>query len=118
MDASTLGALAGKAAAAANLMKTLSSPHRLLILCHLVTANELPAGELSRRVGLSQSALSQHLAVLREEGLVTYRREAQTLHYRVCDPRAAKVLDLLRSIYCPELEPSAAALEPRANPYG
>ena len=95
--------LADKAVEAAGLMKALSSEHRLLILCHLVSDEELTVGALVERVGLSQSALSQHLARLRSEGLVSFRREAQTLHYRVADPRAGQVLTLLRDLFCPEL---------------
>jgi len=62
-------------------------------------------------VGLSQSALSQHLARLREDGLVAYRRESQTLQYRVCDERAARVLAVLKDIFCPDL-----GTEPVARP--
>ena len=98
--------LAPKAAAAAALLKALSNEHRLLILCHLISEGELSAGALVERVGLSQSALSQHLARLREEGLVGFRRESQTLFYSVCDPRAGQVLELLRDIFCPELRPA------------
>jgi ArsR family transcriptional regulator, virulence genes transcriptional regulator len=50
---------------------------------------------------LSQSALSQHLAKMREEGLLATRRDAQTVYYRIADPNAAKLLGLLKSIYCP-----------------
>ena len=92
-----------KAARAAALMKALSNEHRLLILCHLVSDEELTVGALVERVGLSQSALSQHLARLRGEGLVSFRRDAQTLHYRIADRRAAQVLGLLRDLFCPEL---------------
>lgn len=95
--------LAAKAGDAAALMKALSNEHRLLILCHLIAAGELPVGALVERIGLSQSALSQHLARLRDEGLVGFRREAQTLFYRVADPRAGQVLAVLRDIFCPEL---------------
>ena len=95
--------LALKAAEAAALIKALSNEHRLLVLCHLVSDEELTVGELVERVGLSQSALSQHLARLRSEGLVRFRREAQTLHYSVADPRAGQVLTLLRDLFCPEL---------------
>jgi DNA-binding transcriptional ArsR family regulator len=95
--------LPAKAAEAAALMKALSNEHRLLILCHLVAERELAAGSLVDRIGLSQSALSQHLARLREEGLVAFRREAQTLHYRVADERASQVLELLRDIFCPDI---------------
>jgi DNA-binding transcriptional ArsR family regulator len=92
--------MAARAGDAAALMKALSNEHRLLILCYLVEAGELPVGELVERIALSQSALSQHLARLREEGLVSFRREAQTLFYRVSDPRAGQVLELLHAIFC------------------
>ena len=104
----TLNELAAKAAEAAALMKALSNEHRLLILCHLVSEGELSVGILVERVGLSQSALSQHLARLRGQGLVTFRRESQTLHYRIADPRAGQVLELLRDLFCPDLRPAAA----------
>jgi DNA-binding transcriptional ArsR family regulator len=92
-----------RAAEAAGLMKALGNEHRLLILCHLMASGELTVGALVAESGLSQSALSQHLARLREEGLVTFRRESQTLHYRIADPNAARVISLLRDIYCPDL---------------
>ena len=98
-----------KAAEAATLLKALSNEHRLLVLCHLVSAGEMTVGALVDAVGLSQSALSQHLAKLRDEGLVAFRREAQTLHYRVSDPRAGQVLRLLRDIFCPELGDGASS---------
>ena len=92
--------MAANAAQAAALMKALSNENRLLILCHLIGAGELSVGQLVERVGLSQSALSQHLAKLREEGLVDYRRDAQTLFYRVADQRAGKILEVLHEIFC------------------
>ncbi|HUG46635.1 MAG TPA: metalloregulator ArsR/SmtB family transcription factor [Sphingomicrobium sp.] len=98
-----LDSLAGKAAQAAALLKALGNEQRLLILCHLVSEGELSVGALHGRIELSQSALSQHLARLREEGLVTFRREAQSLHYRIADPKAGQVLELLRDLFCPEL---------------
>lgn len=99
----SLSLLGAKAAEAAALLKALSNEHRLLILCDLISTEELTVGALVERVGLSQSALSQHLARLREQGLVEFRRESQTLHYRVADPRAAQLIALLRDIFCPEL---------------
>ncbi len=99
----TVSQFEGRAAEAAKLLKAIGNEHRLLILCHLMAAGELTVGALVAEVGLSQSALSQHLAKLREEGLVDYRREAQTLFYRVADPRAARLIALLRDIYCPDL---------------
>jgi len=88
---------------AAALLRALSNGPRLLIMCHLAVAGELPVGALVARVGLSQSALSQHLARLRDQNLVAYRREAQSLHYRIADQRALRVLELLHDIFCPEL---------------
>lgn len=92
-----------QAGEASRLLKALSNESRLLVLCFLVEAGELSVGELTERVGLSQSALSQHLAKLREEGLVATRKESQSVFYRVCDPKAEQVLALLHQIYCPEL---------------
>lgn len=96
-----------KSREAARLLKALSNENRLLLLCHLASEGELGVGAMVERVGLSQSALSQHLAKLREEGLVTYRRESQTLIYRIADPRAGQVLEILRDIFCPELRRTA-----------
>lgn len=97
-------AMRANAGRAADYLAMLSSRPRLLILCHLAEAGELPVGELAVRIGLSQSALSQHLSKLRTEGLVAYRREAQTLLYRVADPRAERLLDTLHDIFCGEAE--------------
>jgi ArsR family transcriptional regulator len=91
-------ASAGKAA---SLLRTLGNEKRLMILCQLGDG-ELPAGALQEPLGLSQSALSQHLAVLREAGIVETRREAQTIHYRITDPAAVKVVETLAAIFCPE----------------
>lgn len=95
--------LTPKAAQAAGLLRALSSEPRLLVMCHLAAAGELSAGQLVERVGLSQSALSQHLAKLREQGLVAYRREGQSLHYRVSDPNALRLLDTLHDLFCSDL---------------
>jgi len=90
-----------KAAEAAALLKLLANENRLLILCRLALEREMSVNDLADAVGLSQSALSQHLAKMREEGLLTTRRDAQTVYYRIADPNAAKLLGLLKSIYCP-----------------
>lgn len=100
----TVALMEKRAAEAAALLKALANEQRLLILCHLAAEGELQVGALGERVALSQSALSQHLARLRAEGLVDYRRESQALFYRIADPRAAQVLALLQDIYCPELK--------------
>jgi DNA-binding transcriptional ArsR family regulator len=91
------------AAQAVGLLKALASEPRLLVLCYLADAGEMSAGDLTEQVGLSQSALSQHLAKLREEGLVATRKEAQSVFYRVCDPNAEQLLVLLHDLFCPEL---------------
>ncbi len=90
-----------RAAEAARLLKLLANENRLLILCRLVAGRELSVGDIADAVGLSQSALSQHLARMRDEGLVAPRREAQTVYYRIADPDIRRVLALLKSIYCP-----------------
>lgn len=95
--------LARQSAQAAALLRALANEQRLLILCHLSAARELSVSALGDRMNLSQSALSQHLARLREDGIVTFRREAQTLFYRISDDKAARVLGLLHDLYCPEL---------------
>ena len=90
-----------KAAQAAGLLKLLANENRLLILCRLAVAREMSVGDLADAVDLSQSALSQHLAKMREDGLLATRREAQTVFYRIADPNAARLLALLKNIYCP-----------------
>jgi ArsR family transcriptional regulator, virulence genes transcriptional regulator len=76
----------------------------LLVLCFLAVRGEMTVGELVGVVKLSQSALSQHLAKLRGDGLVEFRRESQTLHYRVVDQRALRVLQVLKEIYCGDMK--------------
>lgn len=87
---------------AARLLRSLGNNNRLLVLC-LLSAGELSVGEINRSIPLSQSALSQHLAVLREEGLLQTRREGQTIFYRVPPGPALQVLQTLQTIYCPTL---------------
>jgi len=91
---------AEKAGEAAALLKALANEARLMVLCALV-AGEHSVGELQEACGLSQSALSQHLARLREEGLVATRRSAQSIYYRLDDPMAASLLAALAALYCP-----------------
>jgi DNA-binding transcriptional ArsR family regulator len=88
------------AAEAARLLRALANERRLMILCQLADG-ERSVGELLPLVGLSQSALSQHLAVLREEGIVATRREAQMVRYRIADPAAVQVVATLAEIFCP-----------------
>ena len=103
-DAAALKKLAKQAGEAAQLLKLLGNEKRLLILCFLSVRGEMTVGELVSAVKLSQSALSQHLARLRADGLVAYRRNSQTLHYRVADQRALQVLAVLKEIYCGDLK--------------
>lgn len=88
------------AQAAAALLKALANENRLMILCSLM-AGELSVGELNARVPLSQSALSQHLAGLREANLVCTRKESQVVYYRLAGTEASQVIAVLQSIYCP-----------------
>ena len=96
------------AADASRLLKALANEKRLMLLC-LLAEGERSVGELNTRLDLSQSALSQHLAVLREEGLVQTRREAQNVFYALMPGPAAQVMHTLHGIYCAP----AAAPAPR-----
>jgi DNA-binding transcriptional ArsR family regulator len=85
---------------AAALLKALGNDRRLLILCSLV-GGEKTVGELEAKVGLGQSALSQHLARLRRDGLVATRRAAQHIHYRLASSEVLAVIETLAALYCP-----------------
>jgi len=87
------------AESAAGLLKALANPQRLMILCNLADG-ELTVGELIERLPLSQSATSQHLAVLREQGVVATRRVSQTIYYSLQPGPAAQVIEVLHGIYC------------------
>lgn len=89
---------AGEAAA---LLKAMSNPNRLMILCMLCDAPNASAGELAQITGLSPSATSQHLARMRDEGLIDSRREAQRIHYFITDPAVQQIIATLKAIYCP-----------------
>src|ERR1700710_1164052 len=107
MDAAgafALKQLTKQAGEAAQLLKLLGNEKRLLILCFLAARGEMTVGELVGVVKLSQSALSQHLGKLRADGLVVFRRTSQTLHYRVADQRALRVLQVLKEIYCGDVK--------------
>ena len=84
---------------AAQLLKVLANEKRLMILCLLVDS-ERPVNELNALLDLSQSALSQHLAVLRDDGLVQTRREAQSIVYSIAPGPAQRILETLHSVYC------------------
>jgi len=92
-------AMAAKAEQAARLLAAMGHGKRLLALCHL-REGETSVGRLAELVGLGPSALSQHLARLRDLGLVETRREGQTIHYRLASPEIAALLELLYRLYC------------------
>ena len=96
-DLSLFEESAGRAAA---LLRLLSNEKRLMVLCQLADG-ELSVGEIQLRVGLSQSALSQHLALLRDDGVVATRRESQTIYYRVADHAAMRIIQTLAELFCP-----------------
>lgn len=99
-DTMDLQALEASAGEASDLLKALSNPHRLLILCQL-EGGERQVSQLQAGSGLSQSALSQHLARLREDGLIAARREGVAVFYSIANPAALKVIGVLAEIYCP-----------------
>ncbi len=117
-EGSTIDARAARAAEAARLLRVLANEHRLLILCQLSGRAEMSVGALVAGVGLSQSALSQHLARLRAEGLVAFRRDSQTLHYRIADPAVLPVLSVLSDLYCPQLAGPSRVPSPRVPNQG
>lgn len=96
-----IGALQEKADHVAGRLALVANAKRLLILCELVQG-ERSVGALQAAVGLGQSALSQHLAKLREAGMVDTRREAQTIHYRISDPDVQVLMSALYEAFCKE----------------
>ena len=84
---------------AVSLLKGLANESRLMIMC-VLSEGEVSVGDLNKRIKLSQSALSQHLAVLRDQGLVQTRRESQTIYYRLEDTAAMNIIELLHEVYC------------------
>lgn len=97
--AARLDALGPRAAEAEAFLKAMANRHRLMILCEL-HKGERCVSDLQQAVGLAQSALSQHLAKLREERIVSTRRQSQTIFYRLAAPTAARLVALLYDAYC------------------
>ena len=91
--------MAGHAEEAAEVLKSIANPNRLMILCSLIE-DEMTVSAINEQVPLSQSALSQHLARLRAEKLVVSRKEGQTVHYRISDPRIVDLMSHLYALYC------------------
>ena len=92
-------AMRRNASDAVSLLKGLANESRLMIVC-VLAEGEMSVGQLNQRIKLSQSALSQHLAVLREQGMVQTRRESQTIYYRLSDTAAVDIIELLHDVYC------------------
>ena len=92
----------------AGILRALANERRLMILCRLVEFGEDNVSSLAEAVGLSQSALSQHLAKLRDEALVSTRRDGTTIFYRIADPAVLKVIAVLAEIYCPPVSSEKA----------
>lgn len=101
MDKQHIKFMQESAVEAASLLHMIGNQHRLLTLCLLLEHGELTVTELLEYVPLSQSALSQHLAKMREMELVTFRRESQTLYYRIDNPAVEKIISTLKTIFCP-----------------
>ena len=97
---SSLEGFEEKATEAAQMLKALSNEKRLMILCKLLEHGEMSVNALIGHVGLSQSALSQHLARMREEKILDTRRDAQQIFYRVADPRVRDILGTLKKTFC------------------
>ena len=94
-----MAAVQEHATEAAALLKALANNQRLLVLCSLFEES-LSVGEINARVPLSQSALSQHLAVLRAAGLVITRRKSQTIYYALAQGPALKIMEVLYEAFC------------------
>ncbi len=84
----------------ANILRALANERRLMILCQLVECGEATVGSLVDEIGISQSALSQHLGKMRDEGIVTFRRESQTIWYRIADQRIEQLFATLHDLFC------------------
>jgi len=101
-DTLTMEDMLRQSSQAAVFLKALSNENRLMVLCHLLD-QELSVTALNEKLPLSQSALSQHLAVLRKDGLVSTRRESQTIFYRIGDDKVKELIQTLHRLFCPTL---------------
>jgi ArsR family transcriptional regulator, virulence genes transcriptional regulator len=99
VDRATISALEAKADVVAGRLALVANAKRLLILCELAKG-ERPVSAIQDAVGLGQSALSQHLARMRDAGIVATRREAQTIHYRLADPQIKVLMQSLYEAFC------------------
>jgi ArsR family transcriptional regulator, virulence genes transcriptional regulator len=111
MDIEALSAAADEAS---EFLKSLASPVRLRILCSILS-REASVGELAEQLGVRQSVVSQHLALLRKDGLVRTRRDGQTIWYALADERVVRVMDVLQQTFCPAPAAEDPAREARAR---
>jgi DNA-binding transcriptional ArsR family regulator len=100
VDLVEINGLKRQAKMVTQLLKAIANPNRLMILCSLMEKERLSVSELNRSLPLSQSALSQHLAILRRDGLVKTQREAQSIHYFLADEKIAVLVATLYHLYC------------------
>lgn len=100
-----IDALTAAADEASEFLKSLASPVRLRILCSIM-GKEASVGELAEQLGVRQSVASQHLALLRKDGLVKARRDGQTIWYALADERVVRVMDVLQQTFCPADAPT------------
>lgn len=92
--------LEARATELAGMLRALANERRLMILCKLVESGEATVGALAEAVGLSQSALSQHLSKMRDEGILAARRDSQMIWYRIADPRIESLFATLHALFC------------------
>ena len=91
--------MAGAAEQASDFLKSLANPVRLRILCLLVQG-EAAVGDITEKLGARQSLISQHLALLRKDGMVRPRRDGQTIYYALADKRAERLIGVLYETFC------------------
>ena len=89
---------------ASDFLRMLGNHHRLSVLCLLMEHGELSVSQILEHTTLSQSALSQHLAKMREQGLINYRRASQSLLYYIQDEKVIQLLQVLKTLFCPTLD--------------
>ena len=101
--------MALKAENVETLLKAMANRQRLMILCQLLN-QEMSVSAIVQSIGLSQSAISQHLSVLRNDGLVATRRESQTIYYSISNEQVFKLMELLYAMFC---QPDEEEAEPK-----
>ncbi len=114
-DLPAMAAVQEHAGEAAEFLKALANDQRLLMLCCLLEG-ALSVGEINERVPLSQSALSQHLAILRESGLVTTTRQSQTIYYALASGPALQIMEVLYSAFCAPSAPKRQRQKAKDGP--